>query len=432
MSATNVITAEYTIENGQASFCRSSATDDVTQVKKTADHYFSRLLPRFFEPDLSTKLEGRTIIVTLSPNTTATEFEIFVRCLGDNAPEAKLLGRELNESWAFAVGGIPLSAAPAKTAAPPPPKAPALAPASITPSIAISKTLTDQSAVKPPVVHSKLGENSQFVFEGQSYHIAHTKGDGACAAHALLGTKTSGNKDYAYRDGDVRQAYVKGLSEKLTLRTIQQKWNQWMISFLKDYLVNPTYYSRLVFDRVKTDGLKREIDQLQQKKQILLETQVAYFNQALADKNCREIIGSVVELNTVNYIDKIREDLDTIIALLADTKLEDTQTEIGALLQFNYLEIAENDRQQEECYERFVSTTEVFRSYINGISSPTYYFSIQEIGLMAQLFDRHVTVFEQRNGIVNKVLVEGNPACPSVEVFHGGLHFSRCERTQKR
>lgn len=200
-------------------------------------------------------------------------------------------------------------------------------------------------------------------YNGRNYLIAHTRGDGACGAHALLGSKVNGTYRFI---GDVREFYVRTLNEKLQNPAIQHQWEEWMVNFLKDYLsAYPGYYSRLVFQRHDMTPLRQRITDI-------------------------------------------------------DMQMTDTTSPM--------INNAARNTQKELCYKNFIRSLQVRDSYVRAVLSQEYYFSTQELVLMAEMFDKHVTVFNRLpNGTVFVSAEGGNRSHEAVSIFHQGAHFSRCE-----
>ncbi len=281
----------------------------------------------------------------------------------------------------------------------------------------------------------RLSEGSSFRYEGQNYYIAPTKDDGACGLHAVLGIQAS---KYLY-EGNAREHYVNTLTSKMQDPTFQSKWEEWMIYFVQDYLSpNRGFYSMLVFNEPLVKDLKNNISELGHAKAQLQAAQEELFRQALNQETSQKIIMNVlqdevkgeeertkttglqVKLESDEYkFKKMRGCLDHIISALQNQ-------EIGRLISENL----ESQRKLDETehYRAFVRKEEVVAAYKRGVSDPLYYFATQELGLMAHMFDLHVKVFHEINGVVTLELDEGDPSHTLVEVFHSEIHFSRCER----
>ncbi|MGH2613052.1 MAG: hypothetical protein ACRDFB_08410 [Rhabdochlamydiaceae bacterium] len=295
--------------------------------------------------------------------------------------------------------------------------------------------------VKSLIPKSSLREGSSFTFEGQNYYIAPTQADGACGAHAVLGTKqTMGSMNYAYCGDNVRASYVNKLSERKKENAIQLKWEEWMIHFVKDYLnCEWDWYAGLVFSRIPMQDLKGKLLDLDRQKNDLQSAQKLLFQKALAEEDSKQTImivlqreiqkqeqrtqtclQSQLELDDEFKYGKIQESLSEIIELLKDK-------EIGVSISENFDQQIKIDNDRTECYRNFIKEDAVFTAYTQGIACPTYYFSTQELGLMAFLFDLHVRVLHEKDGVLTMELDEGDLTNPNVVVFHKGCHFSRCE-----
>ncbi|MGD0664155.1 MAG: hypothetical protein ABSA17_00300 [Rhabdochlamydiaceae bacterium] len=264
---------------------------------------------------------------------------------------------------------------------------------------------------------TRLGEGSTFPYAGQNYYIAHTLGDGACGAHAILGEKVSGT----YQREGVREYYRQELERKLIDPSFREKFNSCLIGLLKD---DSTINARAIFGKIEglVKDLKVEINEIKSNQTRLKAEQSTLFDEALDDANCRPIIDHVLgeNKNSPNLHVKISEDLNGIIEALADR-------DIGNRLSANLSAILESERMLERSYQLFVETDEVFDAYSQTICE-NYWFTSQEIGLMAHLFEKRVTVFNQLpNGTIQIAAIEGDETHEMVAVFHSGNHYSRCE-----
>jgi hypothetical protein len=284
-----------------------------------------------------------------------------------------------------------------------------------------------------------LGEGSKFEYAGQEYYIASTVGDGACALHAVLGEK----KNRSYFKDDARELYVIALQDKLNDAGFSEKWKEWMVHFVKDYLSpDPGHYSKLVFKKELISDLNEGLKQLETREKKLKEKQEELFDDALGIEKVqlklRELVfGEEVRKSITNgalvnqLVDhafahaKMREALEEITLSIIE---DDT----GKAIKENQNELNRIDEERSECYRQCIENPEVLKAYVAGVQEKDYYFSTQEIGLMAYLFNRKITVFHEYSGIVNVVTEEGDVvteegAGESVVVFHKGIHYSRCE-----
>lgn len=281
-------------------------------------------------------------------------------------------------------------------------------------------------AMKSYIPNASLGESSSFTFENQTYYIAPTEGDGACGAHALLGTKENGYTKYQFRSGNVRDHYISKLLERKRDPNIERRWKEWMVHFVKDYLLpDPGFYSSMVFKEPLVQELKDGLARLETELKDLKFAQGQLFDQALQDEECYRLIAEELQNNkeSINDLElhvKMRNFLDGIITRI-------THKDIGRWISANLISQQQIEVRRDQCFNDFVEKDKVIQAYIEGISTSAYYFSTQEIGLMAHLFDQYVIVFHEENGVLTKELDEGKSTDPTVVIFHKGIHFSRCE-----
>lgn len=262
----------------------------------------------------------------------------------------------------------------------------------------------------------QLGEGKQFSVGDKSYYIAMTSKDGACGLHALLGEK----QDACYFYPKSRKEFAFRLTQKIEQQAIHQLWGAWMIHSLKDHLGSGTkIFTGMVFNQISgaIDTLKTALTKLDQEKDLLQKAQEELFEQI-----CQlDGFESSRALSAHERNNLFRENLNDYIK-----KLEGK--DLGNSLVGNLEHLKEVEQNRTDLFETFIGKKEVWDAYINAIANPDYYFSIQEIGLAAYLFDRSVVVYGQNaHGKEEPLLEEGDPIHPKVVIFHKGLHFSRCE-----
>ncbi|HEY5235321.1 MAG TPA: OTU domain-containing protein, partial [Rhabdochlamydiaceae bacterium] len=276
-------------------------------------------------------------------------------------------------------------------------------------------------------------EEMRFSAGNKSYRIVFTKGDGACALHALLGDNTTTG---VYYYPDARRALATKLLSNLHISSISELWESWMVKFVKDYLGNnPSAYTKMVFGKIPglIGELKARLTELDKKQDAEQKApQKKLFEQACQLEGAE---GDVLQRITGVPLDNLRSDpelrynkftesLDEIIHSLRGNK-------IGRDLGRNLDLQNEFQTRREELYKEFIQTKrkEVLSAYLQGIANASYYFSTQEIELAARLFEKRVTVYSQNNEGLPKLSLEVNneTAYPEVVIFHKGIHFSRCE-----
>ncbi len=279
------------------------------------------------------------------------------------------------------------------------------------------------------ILGSGLREGSSFKYQGQEYTIVCTRGDGACGAHAVLGTKNDQGV-YAYSLSNVRQLYVETLKNTFQdVPLIKEKWEKWMINFLKDYLNQKGgNYSAMVFSDSLVAEFEKKLAELKKHKEKLRQNQVILFQELLKDKEVLELLlKNKIEASSPIIYDQMRGILKDIL------KLEEKKDKTP-LIQ-NYQSQAQLEVEMEKSYETFVKETSVLEAYISGVRNSNYYFSTDELGLMAYLFNKRLTIFCEKGGCENReedstvypILEEGEEGNEPVAVFHRGMHYSRCE-----
>jgi hypothetical protein len=277
-----------------------------------------------------------------------------------------------------------------------------------------------------------LGEGSKFEYAGQEYYIASTVGDGACALHAVLGEK----KNRSYFKDDARELYVITLQEKLEKDiAFKEKWGEWMVHFVKDYLSpDPGRYSKLVFKKELVSDLKEGLQLLETREKILKEKQEELFDDALRIEKVQ------VRLRELVFVEEVRKSITNgalvnrlVDPAFAHAKMREALEEItlsiieddtGKAIKENQNELNRIDEERSECYRQCIEKPEILNAYVEGVQKSDYYFATQEIGLMAYLFNRKITVFHELSRRIDVVTEEGEG--DPIGVFHKGIHYSRC------
>ncbi len=292
-----------------------------------------------------------------------------------------------------------------------------------------------------------LREGSTFESNSQKYYIAYTVGDGACGMHAFLGSKATPSSYYALNVPNVRGHYTDALTAQMRSPTIQQKWEEWMVHFIKDYLSNPYgFYTSMVFSNVDVNPLKVSFQELEQRKLLLMGQQKELFKKAKEDTTTNPIVMRkldelIVEEEKYLEVEKRQEHTDHLRhRLVEDAFVYQRMTEglesiiptiqhlpIGQQIEQNLRALKVLDAERTDIYVRFIRQESIMQAYIQGVSKSAYYFSTQELGLMAHLFNQRIHVYHEINGVPSLELDEGDQSQAPVVVFHAGIHFSRCE-----
>ncbi len=259
-------------------------------------------------------------------------------------------------------------------------------------------------------------------YNGQNYLIARTAGDGACGAHALLGTNMDGVWRY---DGHVRSYYVNELKKKFSEEpAIKVAWEEMMVLLLKDRLSPKPGYAKYIFSDLNMECLKSglhilhsQIEEVKKRRDgLLLET-----------RQIKEVADLLKEVPEADWVTQLLNERDTIISLTAQHNSSLCQQLINSMSEMNQLESKKADR-----YQEFIEVPETQNAYIQGVLNDEYFFSTQELGLMARVFNKHVTVLIRNgDGTCKSSIDKGDPSDEHVFIFHQGDHFSRCERILK-
>ncbi len=288
-------------------------------------------------------------------------------------------------------------------------------------------------------IRGDIGEGDTFTDEEDSYLIAPTTGDGACGLHALAGEKAKGSRIYTYPgkhpNAAARAEFIKRLRENIGEDEILELWRTWMVHFVMDHLgKGQTAYTKMVFDQVpdQIEELEANLADLDEENTEYQNEQKELLSQASELDDYQEALGEIVgfpmeelKKNPQQLLGEFQGSLDEIIEGLEG---EDVAESLSA----NLHKLSDLRTRRDDAFLNFVDTDEVWEAYLEGIANPGYYFSTQEIGIGAHLFEKHVIVYGHTHlDQVDKSLDEGNPDHPEVVIFHKGIHFSRCEALKK-
>jgi hypothetical protein len=283
-------------------------------------------------------------------------------------------------------------------------------------------------------------------YNGQKYLIAQTRGDGACGAHALLGSKVGGMYQFV---GDVRKHYVDTLNEKLTDLFFKARWEKMMIELLKDRLSPKRgVYSNFIFSDQDIAALKNDLDKLN----LLINTAQAEQTELLIEASQYVVVFNILKderkaearrikgLSEAALLEELeRRDREFVrkkmLAIYEDiiNVVDQVDPTLGTSLKMNRDVLDDLETRIEGLYQSYVEKESALSAYIHGVVNREYYFSTQELGFMAHLFNKHLTIFNRTEyGTIFIAEEEGDVSHEHVTIFHQLLgndrdHFSRCE-----
>jgi hypothetical protein len=281
-----------------------------------------------------------------------------------------------------------------------------------------------------------LREGENFTYGNESFHICVTEPDGACALHAILGTKKKGK--YIYNDPSpndaVRRRFVEVLRQQLEEN--DDAYANCLIHLLKDYLdPRPSTFVRQIFDPVEElNELRAELETVDAQKLSLSQNQERLF--ATLTQTEDEALQAELEKELKVSFDSIQDDsfnrnrifrncLARVVSLSADT-------DAGGELSENFESIKALEAQRDQLLRDFVVKDEVVVAYTEACQDPDYYFSDAEIELAARLFNKRVKLFGHLAADqVYDPREFGGEEDEEVVMFHRGIHYSRCERVEE-
>jgi len=119
------------------------------------------------------------------------------------------------------------------------------------------------------------------------------------------------------------------------------------------------------------------------------------------------------------------------IPLFVEDAINNTAADDGVALSQTRDELSQLEVARDALYDEFVQKSEVLEAYVAACQQRGYYFSTQEIGFAAHLFDKRIVIYSHRH--LNQVygpMGFGDEDSEEVVIFHKGHHFSHCQRKE--
>lgn len=295
---------------------------------------------------------------------------------------------------------------------------------------------------------------SAFRLNDQQYHVNLTRGDGACAIHALLGVRQPSGV-YQY-NGNPRKHFTDHLKAALTgagNAEIKELYTEAITSHFG--LVNTDASSRMLFaGSAEGRAIKAQWDQLRQNGNRLidearaLEAQLwvplaetnhgGFMDAVMAEVNAengqrgaasryhgmnREQVLLMLQGNPLLLLDIIATNQDRFYGKIsghdnAETIMDVRQAQVQAL------------RQLAGAQKQFIHSPRVVNHYIQVANHQDYYFNTGEVHIGALLFDKKVQVVASRppEYRISPSEYLFNPGADGelIVIHHRGAHFSRC------
>lgn len=289
-------------------------------------------------------------------------------------------------------------------------------------------TLAEKKEVSPSKFVRQIEEGDTFSHRGITYQICRTRADGACGLHALLGQKREGL--YAHEGEDVRALYCAVFRQRYG--DFEEGISNCLIRLLTDFRSpRGDGYSQSIFNQVPhlIQELEENHARIDNEQNQLNEQQERVFQQIV--ENHPDIVQRLQQ-EPAMPLEELKNDpikrknffrgrLNVLMGLLVGAPLEQLR-EIG--------------NRQEDCRRRhgeldlgFVRRDPVKEAYLTACQNRDYYFSNEELGVAAYLFDRSLTLFaHSRDDQVHEEpdIYNVNAAFPQVYILHKGNHYSRC------
>ncbi|MGE3716255.1 MAG: coiled-coil domain-containing protein [Simkaniaceae bacterium] len=290
-----------------------------------------------------------------------------------------------------------------------------------------------------------------FEFNGITYSQLYTRGDGACALHALIGENTQGVFQYqsstkAVDEQGVRSYFAKALTTAMK-RTYNPSLQQALVETLKSHLdaaltgENPSSNRLFAVDAQGFEILRyweafknhynQRIQAIQNQEAKLWVSHLgneAFMRKIMSEVQSQRRDSPLYRKPQAAVLQMIRKKPSRLLNLI--------NAEPNA-----FLRIVEDDRitrlrgaqkgcnlERDGVLQQFVLSDPVYNHYIQGIQDEQFWFNTQEIELGALLFNKKLLlVGEGASGIEPFARVnESLTGSPVVIHFNGVNHFSRC------
>lgn len=309
----------------------------------------------------------------------------------------------------------------------------------------------DELILEPAAVF--LEEEDALPYNGRCYALRKTRDDGACALHACLGTFSQKAGLYELSSGAAvgRKEYGKNVAEHLSANVhepLKQQWQKFASSMLADFLI----YGRSALPNAHAifgqEALQERLEDYKEANE-QLEVQIKNAGKLLVQDFKRLLQGPHGQA----LFDAVREAIP--VGLLTPAALADYsqlfnvffnqyeallglllhQLPIEERLKTNLQRLVKEREEALQALERlknsFLLSSDLLKAYAKAVRDPSYWFASEEIGLIAIIYDRHITLLHAPQGQVALAEEFNRGERSSVVIFHTQrgefLHFSRCE-----
>lgn len=242
-----------------------------------------------------------------------------------------------------------------------------------------SNTTSSSAAARSSLTTSwdHLRGGDVFSYRGTKYRICKTAGDGACAIHAIFGQKNRAGV-YSFlgieNSGSMaRQNYVQSIRNTKS-KAVKDNLTVYLAGRLSELLIEGMGQSR------ENQALVKQISE-----------------------NSKDLIPELKK--KVKGISAARDEMSRISRENAEKYFPSSLF--------------------ESLYSSYASQPAVLDAYLQLCLQDSYYFSDQEIGVMAELFDKKIVIFGQTTG--NIPTVYNNNGKDEVLVHFANGHYSRIE-----
>lgn len=274
----------------------------------------------------------------------------------------------------------------------------------------------------------------EFIGRGNvKYRICPTLGDGACAIHAVLGTKI----DNEYSINTPRKTFIDRLEAQINANDPKLKicLDKVLISYIQDMInISPGFdkkYVNMIYNgfsiRLKEELVKtlsqdeKDLSELRAKENTIIDKLATTYKEQLKSVlNCTDVV-----IANRKYLHTVLSNLDnteSFVKIIGD--------EAEQYLK-NRAQLQAANTKRDTISKQLLETNreEIIKAYkdaclLDGISG--YWFSDQDIKLLELLFNKRVEIYI-REGILAHVPDEALQGDLVVLYNSGQSHYSRCE-----
>ncbi|MBF5059960.1 DUF294 nucleotidyltransferase-like domain-containing protein [Candidatus Neptunochlamydia vexilliferae] len=302
--------------------------------------------------------------------------------------------------------------------------------------------LTDQATLPEKQTTFSLGE--------KDYQVVPTRGEGACALHALLGTESGGIYRFpgesTTSSSRAKTSFTNHFKEALKKRdphTIAL-----FIGLIQSHLTSTDPSSQMLFndsqpgkalveeakrlsvpyiterEKIKKEEALLWLQEIEQSQDILshLFSEVEKITDPTSFyyRKSEEELALIFKKEPLRLLSRINEERPLYLSILRNDAKKAIET----------LQLAKEDLLRKESAQKkgWILSEKMVDHYIETVNHPPFYLNTQEIELAAHLFQKKVLIVKSEGGNIVPATspINNQLSTPPIIIHHQGAHFSRC------